>query len=83
MKILSFFKQAFSDMKKSAQAQHRVDQANFAAVRAESKASFAEARANSRPSARKAACQKQQEAAIAAAHARQKDAEVRIRSAKQ
>ena len=33
-----FLKKAFEDMKESARAQHEVDKANFAAVKAESKA---------------------------------------------
>ena len=37
-KVGEFFKNAFDDMKESAKAQHEVDKANFAAVKAESKA---------------------------------------------
>lgn len=44
MGIKKFFKDAFSDMKKSAKAQHEVDKANLEAVKAESKASFEENR---------------------------------------
>lgn len=44
MGIMAFFKKAFGDMKKSAKAQHEVDKAEFAAVKAESKASFEENR---------------------------------------
>ena len=44
MGIIAFFKKAFSDMKKSAKAQHEVDKAEFAAVKAESKANFEENR---------------------------------------
>ena len=40
MGIKAFFKKAFGDMKKSAQAQHEVDKANFAAAKAEAKADF-------------------------------------------
>ena len=40
MGIKQFFKNAFSDMKASAKAQHEVDKANFEAVKAESKANF-------------------------------------------
>lgn len=50
-----FFKNAFRDMAESARAQHEVDKANFAAVKAESKANFEEAKAISKPSVRKAA----------------------------
>ena len=44
MGIKNFFKKAFSDMKESAKAQHEVDKAEFAAVKAESKANFEENR---------------------------------------
>lgn len=37
-------KKAFDDMKESARAQHEVDKANFAAVKAESKAQWKEAK---------------------------------------
>ncbi len=42
MGVKNFFKKAFSDMKQSAKAQHEVDKAEFAAVKAESKANFEE-----------------------------------------
>ena len=45
MGIKKFFKDAFSDMKQSAKAQHEVDKANIQAVKAESKANFEENRA--------------------------------------
>lgn len=44
MGIKAFFKKAFDDMKKSAQAQHEVDKANFAAAKAEARANFEENR---------------------------------------
>ena len=44
MGIKQFFKNAFSDMKESAKAQHEVDKANFEAVKAEAKANFEENR---------------------------------------
>ena len=37
MRILSFLKKAFGDMKASAKAQHEVDRAEFAAAKAEAK----------------------------------------------
>ncbi len=37
-----FLKNAFLDMKESAQLQHEVDKANFQAIKTESKANFAE-----------------------------------------
>lgn len=39
-----FFKKAFREMGENAKAQHQVDKANFAAVKAESKANFEENR---------------------------------------
>ena len=44
MGMKTFFKNAFSDMKKSAAAQHEVDKANLAAAKAESRANFEENR---------------------------------------
>ena len=44
MGIISFFKNAFGDMKRSAKAQHEVDKANFEAAKAESRANFEENR---------------------------------------
>lgn len=44
MKIKSFFKKAFGDMKQSAKAQHELDKAEFRAAKAEAKADFEENR---------------------------------------
>ena len=44
MGLKQFFKNAFSDMKKSAKEQHEVDKANFNAAKAEAKANFEENR---------------------------------------
>ncbi len=44
MGIIQFFKNAFSDMKKSAKAQREVDKANLKAVKAEARANFEENR---------------------------------------
>ena len=44
MGIRAFFRKAFSDMGKSAKAQHEVDRAEFQQVKAESRASFEENR---------------------------------------
>ncbi len=44
MGIKKFFKDAFSDMKKSAKAQHEVDKAEFEAAKAEARANFEENR---------------------------------------
>ena len=41
---MGFFKKAFKDMKESAREQHKVDKAQFDAVKAESKAFFEENR---------------------------------------
>ena len=51
MGIKKFFKDAFADMKASTKAQHEVDKANLAAVKAESKAQWEEAKMS--PKARK------------------------------
>ena len=42
-------------MKESAKAQHELDKANFAAVKAEAKAQWEEAKARNKPEVRKAA----------------------------
>ena len=68
MAIKDFFKKAFGDMKKSAQAQHEVDKAQFEAVKAESKARWEEAKMT--PAGRQALMQDERDAQIAAAGAR-------------
>ena len=45
----------FKDMKESARAQHELDKANFAAVRAESKAAWEEAKALAKTASGKSA----------------------------
>lgn len=67
-------------MLESAKEQHKVDKANFAAVKAESKAVFEEAKFS--PKARAAKIQRDREAQIAAANARTQKAEERIQNAK-
>ena len=57
MGIKNFFKNAFSDMKESAKAQHEVDKANWDAAKAESKAQWEEAKAIGDPNRRKAVFQ--------------------------
>lgn len=47
--MIEFFKKAFSDMTESARAQHEVDKARLAAVKAESKAQWEEVRAMGAP----------------------------------
>lgn len=81
-KIGEFFKSAFEDMKADAKAQHEVDKAQFAAVRAESKANFEEARAMGKPETRKAMMQQERDEQIAAANERLTEAQARIDAVK-
>ncbi|MBQ2745016.1 MAG: hypothetical protein IJF37_05325 [Lachnospiraceae bacterium] len=71
-----FFKNAFKDMKENAKAQHEVDKANLAAVRAESKAQWEEAKMS--PKQRQALMQKERDAQIAEANKRIAAANERI-----
>ena len=80
MEFKSFFKKAFSDMKESAKAQHKVDKANLEAVKAESKATWEEAKMS--PSGRAALMQKERDEQIAAAKERTAAANERIEFAK-
>ena len=80
MGIKAFFKKAFSDMKKSAKAQHEVDRANFAAAKAEAKATWEEAKMS--PAQRQAKMQEERDAQIAAANERKAAADARIQAAK-
>ena len=80
MGIIAFFKKAFSDMKKSAVAQHEVDKANFAAAKAEAKANWEEAKMS--PSQRQAKMQEERDAQIAEANERKAAADARIQRAK-
>lgn len=80
MGIKQFFKNAFSDMKESAKAQHEVDKANLQAVKAESKAQWEEAKMS--PKARQEKMQKEREEQIAEAKARTAVANERIEQAK-
>lgn len=82
MSVKKFFEKAFEDMKESARAQHEVDAAEFAAVKAESKARFEEARAMGSPETRKAAMQAERDEKIASARERQAQAQARIDAAK-
>ncbi len=66
--MAEFLKKAFQDMKESAKAQHEVDKANFAAVKAESKAQWEEAKMS--PKARQAKMQAERDAQIAEANKR-------------
>ena len=80
MGLKDFFKKAFGDMKESAKAQHEVDKANLAAVKAESKAQWEEAKMS--PSQRQAKMQEERDAQIADARAREAAANARIDAAK-
>ena len=80
MGIKTFFKKAFGDMKESTKAQHEVDKANMAAVKAESKANWEEA--NMTPSQRQAKMQEDRDAQVAAANERKAAADARIDAAK-
>ena len=80
MGVKEFFKNAFSDMKESAKAQHEVDKANFEAVKAESKANWEEAKLS--PKARQEMMQKERDEQIADAKARTAAANERIDAAK-
>ena len=74
----NFLKNAFSDMKESAKAQHEVDKANFEAIKAESKAQFLEAKAIGNTKKRKAIIKKEQDSQIAAANERKTAAQKKI-----
>lgn len=80
--MAEFFKKAFKDMKESAKAQHEVDKANLAAVKAESKANWEEAKAMGNPETHKKMMQAQRDKQIAEANKRKAEAEERINMAK-
>ncbi|MBQ4075160.1 MAG: hypothetical protein IJD39_08160 [Clostridia bacterium] len=80
--MTNFLKKAFQDMKESAQAQHEVDKANFAAAKAESKAQWEEAKAMRRPETRKAMMQAERDKQMEQAHQRKDAAQARIDAAK-
>ena len=82
MSIKNFFRKAFGDMKESARAQHQVDKANFAAVKAESKAQFEEAKAMGNPETMKKIQKEQRDAQIKEADERIAAAQKRIDEAK-
>ncbi len=71
MAVKEFFENAFNDMKESAKAQHEVDKANLAAVKAESKAQWEEAKAMGDPERRKEVMQAERDKQIAEAKERQ------------
>ncbi len=75
MGIKTFFKNAFSDMKEDAKAQHEVDKAQFAAAKAESKARHAEAKAMGKSQTRKKIMESKREEQITEANKRKSEAE--------
>ncbi len=81
-KFIDFFKNAFSEMKDSARAQHEVDKANFEATKAEAKANREEAKAKGNPATRKAAIQAERDRQIEDAKARKAEAEIRLENMK-
>ena len=80
--MVEFFKKAFKDMKESAKAQHEVDKANFAAVKAESRAQWEEAKAMGDPARRKAVMQAERDEQIVRAKEREAAATARMETAK-
>ena len=78
MGVKTFFKNAFSDMKANAKAQHEVDKANWNAAKAESKAQWEEAKAMGKPETRKKVMQAQRDEQIVEANKRKAEAEARI-----
>ena len=69
-------------MKESAKEQHKVDKANFAAAKAESKAQWEEAKAMSKPETMKKIQQEQRDAQIKEANERIAADQKRIEDAK-
>ncbi|MBO5127280.1 MAG: hypothetical protein J6D10_06895 [Clostridia bacterium] len=80
--MFNFLKKAFGDMKESAKEQHKVDKANFAAAKAESKAQWEEAKAMSKPETMKKIQQEQRDAQIKEANERIAADQKRIEDAK-
>ncbi|MBQ7847533.1 MAG: hypothetical protein IJ344_04525 [Clostridia bacterium] len=80
--MANFIKNAFKDMNESAKAQHEVDKANMAAVKAESKAQWEEAKAMGKPETRKAILQAERDKQIEEANQRKAQADARIATAK-
>lgn len=80
--MAGFLKKALNDMRESAKAQHEVDKANFAAVKAESRANWEEAKAMGDPAKHKAMMQAERDEQIADAKKRQAEAAARIDAAK-
>ncbi len=77
-KVGEFLKNAFSDMKESAKAQHEVDKVNFEAAKAESHAQWEEAKAMGDPNRRNEVLQTERDKQIAKANERIEAAKARI-----
>lgn len=77
-----FFSKAFADMKESAIEQHKVDKANFDAIKAESKLIREEAKAKGNPKTHKAIIQAQRDEQIAEAEKRKEEAQNKINTIK-
>ncbi len=82
MVIKAFFKNAFSDMAKSARAQKEVSRAEFEATKSESKARHEEAKAMGDPARRKGVMQAKRDEQIRDADKRRTEAEARIYAVK-
>ncbi len=82
MSVKIFFKNAFSDIKEDAKAQHEVDKAQFAAAKAESKARHMEAVAMGKTETRKKFMQAKRDGQIRDADKRRAEAEARIDAVK-
>ncbi len=76
-------RRAFRDIKESAEAQHEIDKAEFAAACAESKADFAEARVMGRSKTRRKRMAAEHDRRLAEAETRKAEAEARIEAAKE
>ncbi len=81
-RVINFFKDAFSDMKEDAKAQHEVDKAQFEATKAESKAQWAEAKAMGNPQRHKEVTQERRKEQIENANLRKAEANARIEKVK-
>ena len=77
-----FFKQAFRDMKESAQKQREIDKANFKAQKMETEAFYQEQKAKRNPEVRKMVQEQEYQQQMSEAKARQEAAQKRIDEAK-
>ena len=77
-----FFKQAFRDMKESAKLQRQIDQANFQAVKLETKAFYQEQKRLSKPSVRSAAEKERMQKELEAANKRVEEAKAKVEASR-